>query len=464
MLRLKKALCIVLIFSIQLSIQVLGQDSRGNLTGMSQEELLDMHDLLLEQRWGSGEGIDLAALKIFGHSGNGLHSPGEYLNDSELNDVITSSDYLFQHQEDLINQSNSLLNQGKYNEASQVYDALLELDSIIDITRRCRCGAICIFAHTVPTTPMGDDYYPSGEPKQPLTYESVMEKRQSQEQLYLRCSECEYEVERAEYSEDPRITSLTKNMQIAKAALDEELAINESDPVYWYNLGERLQNSDELNRSDRMNESIAAFNKAIELNKTYVGAWDRKGFVLSFLDCDEAIKAFDKALEIDPDYVYSWSNKAFCLRDQGKSEEALKAYDKAIEIDPLNWKRWDTKARAQKEMGIEKPYYVKDFNTLIDGRGVSIFLSFVDKDTGDFATPKGKLLINLYRGRTSEIYSHVHDITANDYDSYVGGIAIVKWVSFEEMSNVSKLPSKVTGRFGFQDVNGITSAAKEETD
>jgi len=231
-LRLEKVLCIVLIFLIQLSIPMLGQNNRGNLTGMPQEELLDMHDLLLEQRWGSGPGIDLAAfMQIYGLSGNGLHSPGEYLNDSELNDVITSSDYLFQHQGDLINQSNSLLNQGKYNEASPVYDALLELDSIIDITKRCRCTAICIFAHTVPTTPLGDDYYPSGEPKQPLTYESVMEKRQSQEQLYLRCNECEYEVERAKYSEDPRLTSLTRNMETAKAALDEIKAENSTPAI-----------------------------------------------------------------------------------------------------------------------------------------------------------------------------------------------------------------------------------------
>ena len=220
MLRLKKALCIVLIFSIQLSIPVLGQNSRGNLTGMPQEELLDMHDLLLEQRWGSGPGIDLAAfMQIYGLSGNGLHSPGDYLNDSELNDVITSSDYLFQHQGDLINQSNSLLNQGKYNEASQVYDALLELDPIIDITRKCRCSAICIIADTVPTTPMGDDYYPSSEPKQPQTYESVMEKRQIQEQKRLKCMECEYEGD-SEYSEDPRLTSLKRDMETAKAALD----------------------------------------------------------------------------------------------------------------------------------------------------------------------------------------------------------------------------------------------------
>jgi tetratricopeptide (TPR) repeat protein len=319
-LRSKRVLCIlVLVFSIQLSIPVLAQDSRGNLTGMPQEELLDMHDLLLEQRWGSGDGIDLAAfMQIYGLSGNGLHSPGEYLNDSELNDVITSSDYLFQQQGDLINQSNSLFDQGKYNESLQVYNALLGLNPIIDITRLCRCSAACILAEQPGRTiSSGDDFYPSGEPKQPLAYESVMEKRQSQEELGIKCMECEYEVDNAKYSEDPRITSLTRNMQTAKAALDEELAINESDPVYWYNLGERLLNLDELNRSDRMNESIAAFNKAIELNTTYVEAWDRKGFVLSFLDCAEAIKAFDKALEIDPNYVYSWSNKAFCLRDQG---------------------------------------------------------------------------------------------------------------------------------------------------
>lgn len=198
---------------------MLGQNSRGNLTGMPQEELLDMHDLLLEQRWGSGPGIDLAAfMQSYGLSGSVLHSPGEYLNDSELNDVITSSDYLYLHQGDLINQSNSLLKQGKYNEASQVYEALLELNSIIDITRKCKCSALCILAETVPTTPMGDDYYPSGEPKQPQTYESVMEKRQSQEQLDIKCMECEYE--RDSYREDPRLTSLKRDMETAKAALD----------------------------------------------------------------------------------------------------------------------------------------------------------------------------------------------------------------------------------------------------
>ena len=47
--------------------------------------------------------------------------------------------------------------------------------------------------------------------------------------------------------------------------------INESDPVAWYNKGDVL-----LNLS-KYNESIEAFNKAIELNQSYVEAWRQQG-------------------------------------------------------------------------------------------------------------------------------------------------------------------------------------------
>ena len=49
---------------------------------------------------------------------------------------------------------------------------------------------------------------------------------------------------------------------------------------------------------------------------------------------EEAIKCFDKAIEIDPKYVGAWYNKGFFLTRMEKIEEAIKCYDKAIEIDP----------------------------------------------------------------------------------------------------------------------------------
>jgi len=54
-------------------------------------------------------------------------------------------------------------------------------------------------------------------------------------------------------------------------------AMNESDPLYWYNNGEILYNSSEYSKS------LEAYNKAIELNPSYALAWSRKGRVLRSL-------------------------------------------------------------------------------------------------------------------------------------------------------------------------------------
>jgi len=67
------------------------------------------------------------------------------------------------------------------------------------------------------------------------------------------------------------ILLLTMLVAIENAAADNVTAenlsdINESDPVAWYNKGEAL-----LNLS-KYNESIEAFNEAIELHKSYVEA------------------------------------------------------------------------------------------------------------------------------------------------------------------------------------------------
>ena len=50
--------------------------------------------------------------------------------------------------------------------------------------------------------------------------------------------------------------------------------INESDPIDWYNEGDALFNSGQYN------ESIEAYNRAIELNKSYTEAWIGEGFAL----------------------------------------------------------------------------------------------------------------------------------------------------------------------------------------
>ena len=48
----------------------------------------------------------------------------------------------------------------------------------------------------------------------------------------------------------------------------------------------------------------------------------------------EAVAAYDKALEIEKEYLEAWFNKAVALHNLDKPNGALSAYNKSIELNP----------------------------------------------------------------------------------------------------------------------------------
>lgn len=93
-----------------------------------------------------------------------------------------------------------------------------------------------------------------------------------------------------------------------------------------------------LFRLGKLQEAIAYYDKAIEINPVYANAWVGKADALNRLDkLQEAIACYDKAIEIDPRYAYAWYNKGDALYRLGKLQEAIVCYDKAIEIDPVKY-------------------------------------------------------------------------------------------------------------------------------
>ncbi len=129
------------------------------------------------------------------------------------------------------------------------------------------------------------------------------------------------------------------NMGLAlyyQGKLDEAIAAYqkaiEIDPDYadaYYNIGIALR------KQGKLDEAIAAYQKAIEIDPDYADAYYNIGIALRKQGkLDEAIAAYQKAIEIDPDYAKAYYNIGIALRKQGKLEEAIAAYQKAIEIDP----------------------------------------------------------------------------------------------------------------------------------
>ncbi len=65
--------------------------------------------------------------------------------------------------------------------------------------------------------------------------------------------------------------------------------------------------------SNRNEEAIECYNKAIELNSNYSDAYNNKGIVLNYLNkYNEALECYDIAIEINPNYsliYYIYNNK-----------------------------------------------------------------------------------------------------------------------------------------------------------
>ncbi len=100
-------------------------------------------------------------------------------------------------------------------------------------------------------------------------------------------------------------------------------------------------------------EALAACNRAIRLDPTYVNAWNGKGAALIYLGrITEALTAYDRALEFDPKNAVAWTNKGFALNYLGRHSEALAASDQVIQLHPgYAYAAWINKGTALVELG-----------------------------------------------------------------------------------------------------------------
>ncbi|OCR01901.1 glycosyl transferase family 2 [Oscillatoriales cyanobacterium USR001] len=97
----------------------------------------------------------------------------------------------------------------------------------------------------------------------------------------------------------------------------------------YQKLGETLQGE------GKVNEAIAAYKKAIEINPNYFGTYHNLGDIYQQKNnLDEAVIFYEKAIKINPSFAWSHHNLGDTFFRQQKLDEAAVAYRKAIELDP----------------------------------------------------------------------------------------------------------------------------------
>ncbi len=97
-----------------------------------------------------------------------------------------------------------------------------------------------------------------------------------------------------------------------------------------------LQNLSKPDDLGRLEEALACYEKAIEINPKDEMAWVDKGWALDELGrYEEASACYDKAIEINPKDARVWSFKSWALDDLGRDEEAEACRDKAQNLFPM---------------------------------------------------------------------------------------------------------------------------------
>jgi tetratricopeptide (TPR) repeat protein len=130
------------------------------------------------------------------------------------------------------------------------------------------------------------------------------------------------------------------------AAYNKALTIKPDFAEAYYNMSLTLEDQGKLE------EAIEAYKKAIAIKSDYADAYFNMANALREQGkLEESIVAYNKSLAIKPDNSEAQTNLGVALKDQGMLKEALKAYKKALAINPDNAKAYSNMGNALKEQG-----------------------------------------------------------------------------------------------------------------
>lgn len=112
------------------------------------------------------------------------------------------------------------------------------------------------------------------------------------------------------------------------------------------------QQSLALAMSDKLEEALAAANRAVGMRPDWGEAWSDRAVVLWYLNrYEEALASVQQALKLDASNPRAWANQGRILRSLNQPENAIAAYTEALKLDPQNAAIWANQSAVQWSIG-----------------------------------------------------------------------------------------------------------------
>jgi len=106
----------------------------------------------------------------------------------------------------------------------------------------------------------------------------------------------------------------------------------------------------DLLKQGRLDEAIAEFQRAVEVDPAYAAAQFNLGYAYQRRDrIDDAIAQYKKALQLEPGNVLGLNNLGVLYDKKGLYDEAIATYEQALRIDPANATVQGNLANARKD-------------------------------------------------------------------------------------------------------------------
>lgn len=148
-------------------------------------------------------------------------------------------------------------------------------------------------------------------------------------------------------------------------------------------------------RSSSLDEQIANYDKAVELDPLFANAYNNRG--LSYIDkgeFDRALRDFNTALHLDRQFAWAYSNRGMAYFHKGEYDNAIENLTEAIRLDPTLAIAFTNRGSASNEKG-EYDKAIQDYSEALridptyslayGGRGVTYMTKGdLDKAIQDF--------------------------------------------------------------------------------
>lgn len=137
--------------------------------------------------------------------------------------------------------------------------------------------------------------------------------------------------------------ALFKTGKIKESAdfIEKAFDIEPENPEIWNARGIIMR------ASDRPNDEIFSYNRAIELDKNCTSACINKAiWLMEMKRYSEAKSLFDRVIGNNPEMAIAWRESGECQCREGQHRDALRCYDLAIKLAPYDYEAYNGKAES----------------------------------------------------------------------------------------------------------------------